>query len=186
MSITPGQVGLQPDGGGQLVDVVDLTNPLNEVVVREVASLGDPSTWAAIASILNSAPGGGEYALVVRPIPSGTQNVNIVGGGMTTAHTDFLYGQQAVSPAATVTLVTSTTAAIANLWGFEASGEGNGFFELQVSGATVMSGRINAAEPAISRVSSAPKSIPMGTVVTLQVTASGRGTCNYEGTMLLG
>lgn len=76
MSVTPGQVGLQPDGSGQKVDVVDLTNPLSETVVREIAALGDPGIWAAIAAILNSNPTGTEYALVVRPIPSGTQPVS--------------------------------------------------------------------------------------------------------------
>ncbi len=59
---------------GLKMDVAELVNGPN-TVERQVVVFGDPSTAAAVAGVMNSAPTGTEYGVVVRNIPSGQQPI---------------------------------------------------------------------------------------------------------------
>lgn len=67
-------VQVAPDSTGKRVDASDLTTS-DGTVYRQRIVIGDDGLAAGLAQILGSAPVGTEYALVVRPIPSGVQDV---------------------------------------------------------------------------------------------------------------
>lgn len=115
----------------------------------------------------------------------GTQNVNIVGGNAIPP-TNFNYGTVTIAPAGISVLVTITASGSELVWGFHASGDGDGLVELQVNGATFMATRISAASPSIENISPSPKTVNPGDVVRLQVTALGISSADYEGDILLG
>lgn len=73
-------VQVAPDSTGKKIDNSSLTVGAN-TVYRQRTNISDPTTAAAIASVLNAAPGGTEYALVVRA----AGDVSIVGKTQTAA-----------------------------------------------------------------------------------------------------
>ena len=64
-----GIVQVAPDSTGKKIDSSEITVGAN-TVERQRINIADPTTAAAIASILNSAPAGTEYALLTRLISS--------------------------------------------------------------------------------------------------------------------
>lgn len=76
--MTDSTITLNPGTGGDSLDAEDVGGNKRE----RVQISGD--TLLAIAKIMSSAPSGSEYALVVRPIPSGTPTPISDGGGSVT------------------------------------------------------------------------------------------------------
>src|SRR5437879_8342381 len=72
-------VQVPPDSTGKQIDVTSLDVGVN-TVMRQRIVIADNVGTATFATILSSGPVGTEGGLVVRNIPSGTQNVGIVAG----------------------------------------------------------------------------------------------------------
>lgn len=73
--LQPGAVG---GSVGPNVDLLAILGPSSVTYGRQVASWGDPSTWAAIAAVLGVPPVGNEYGIVVRSLPAGHNTSLIV------------------------------------------------------------------------------------------------------------
>lgn len=71
---TAGTIQLAPDSTGKIIDTSELTVSA-KVVERQNCAIADPTTAAAIAAVMNSAPAGTEYGVNVRqtgapPLPT--------------------------------------------------------------------------------------------------------------------
>jgi hypothetical protein len=65
--VADAEVQLQPDGSGKQVDCSTVTTGAG-TVYRQRNIIGDPSTAAALAAVLNAEPSASSYGLVTRPI----------------------------------------------------------------------------------------------------------------------
>lgn len=80
MAITPSWLAVQEPGTpNKYADTNSMTRNL-QLVQREVVSLGSPnaSTPESFADVISSIPGVGDFGLVVRNIPTGTQTVSVL------------------------------------------------------------------------------------------------------------
>jgi hypothetical protein len=182
---------------------ISVTNSIPLAPGESVGFTPDASVWGLVASgtavityatgavIYGALSSGGSVAtdVFVTNFPS-TQNVAITNfpaeQPVSLPPALFLYGSDAVAPMVTTTLYTTTTALQADLWGFIGSSDGDGLYELQIDGVTVMSGRTNAAQPSINPVSPAAQSVAPGKIISLIVTNLAAATSTYKGALILG
>lgn len=77
-------VQLATNGSGEFVDTFQMSDGTNNVD-RQVAVIGDDTTYAARAKVGNAEPGSTDYALVTRRACTGATAYHVVAGGSTNA-----------------------------------------------------------------------------------------------------
>lgn len=99
-------IPLNPGTGGKALDSETLTGAGGAAVERARQQIAG-KLLAAIADVLNAPPAGTEYALVVRPIPSGTQTVS---GSVSVSNTVTVQGTVTVTDGSGPVTVDGTVA----------------------------------------------------------------------------
>lgn len=108
-------------------------------------------------------------------------------GSLTSPPSDgFKYGSVSISPSATGTVLSFVTTGNTIISGFEATGEGDGRFFLEIDGSTTMSGKINVNQPTILISSKSGILVDSGLTVSLKVTSLALGTALFEGAIMIG
>lgn len=105
-------------------------------------------------------------------------------GGSTNANNTYgIAVGVAVSSTASVISIPSSTAGY-KITGFVATGEGDGYFFVQINGSTIFSGHIDVNNKSEKVILPNPVSVSTGSVVDLKVTNQGLGIAAYEATLL--
>ena len=91
----------------------------------------------------------------------------------------------AVTAGATATLASIVSSAAGyQIRGFTANGLGDGYFFIQVSSVTVLSGRIRSTAPVFALTLPNGIAVATGSAVALKVTNESGSTADYEATLL--
>lgn len=173
-----GVVGLQPDSTGKKVDTSELIVGIN-TVERQRINIADASNPIGLTAVTNTVPVGNEYALVTRNILSGVQSVlNSIGPAS--------WGQViAVVTGATTTPVNIVSSPVGyQIKGMLCHGTADGYFAIQVSGITVVSGRTRSTAPMLQLILPNGISVPTGSNIAVRVTNESGSTADYEVTLL--
>lgn len=108
----------------------------------------------------------------------------IYGPGVSVDARNYFGQAIAVAPGATVDVTVVIAVSDLKVRGFSATGEGDGYFALQVEGATILSGRIHMGRKSIVVSNFVGDMVEDSVTVSLKVTNESLLTSNFEGTIL--
>jgi hypothetical protein len=183
--MSDGYVILNPGVGGSTMDETEITfgsAPTTRFRSR-VQVGGDGAN--KLADVINTAPSGSDYGLVVRNIPTGTQASTVQVPGDPICE----YGTVTLVGASTPTTVVSYTTSVGKtfyLLGFTATGDINATFSILINGSTKMVGRTTVASPNVDfDFKMATPVANAGEVIAVRVTHYAAGLQgNFDGTIL--
>lgn len=165
---------------GSKLDETLMTDPSSNSVRRTRILLAGDQNYDEIVRVLNTAPVGDEYALVVRNIPSAPANpVNTYGEASITA----------IAGGTTSNVVTYTPSSVSLVFtGFTASSDLNGKYEVFVGAETTprFAYRTTNANPNVCLdIKDTPLVIASGTAIKIKATNYNTGVQgNYSATIL--
>lgn len=115
---------------------------------------------------------------------SGSLNVAITSGGLTQSAANDSFGTTtSLADGSTATLVNIPSTTSYKLAGFSVTGNGDGYFFVQVAGATIISARTRFSQPSILVALPNPVAVADASTVALKVTNESGSTANFEGTL---
>ncbi len=84
----------------------------------------------------------------------------------------------------TANVITYTAPAGYRVRGFNATGDGDGYFALKVNGVTALSARIHIMEKTIGATLYLADAVSLGDIITLSVKNESDTICSYEATLI--
>lgn len=146
-------------------------------VVTGTAGTSDTSGTAAVLRVGGDPTTGAMYVYNLAPAASVTTSEAAANNTFGTSGS--------IADGATGTLVNFTSGTSFKLKGFSATGEGQGYFALQIGvGTTKYSGYTSVANKVAQVILPNPDAVPSSTVVQLLVTNQNGDTRNFEGVIL--
>lgn len=151
-------------------------------VVSGTAGTADLAGTAEVIRVGGDPSSGAIY--VYNLAPAGSLSIGSLSVTETPANNTF-GTSGSIADGAVGTIVNFTSGTSFKLKGFSATGEGQGYFALQIGvGTTKYSGYTSVANKVAQVILPNPDSVPSSTVVQLIVTNQNSSTCNFEGVVL--